>query len=145
MAYDLEKYRSKREKVLGVRRRGLSFGTVAALVAAVIVIGLGAVAVPRTIEYFITKNLDDAIYKLADSGKWHQPVVDSIKDLPGVRKVLTDNKETRLVITFDRHESGPEKFKVVFTSANLDAELLNRMDHRQRQVILKKEAEFEAP
>ena len=145
MAYDLEKYRSKREKVLGVRKRGLSFGTVAALVAAVIVIGLGGVAVPKTITYFSTRNLDDAIYKLADSGKWDQKVVGEIDDLPGVRSVLTDNHDTRLLITFDRHESGPEKFKIVFVSAGLDAELLNRMDHRQRQVILKKEAEFEAP
>ncbi len=145
MAYDFEKYRAKREKVLGVRRRGLNFGAVAALVAAVIVLGLGTVAVPKTVAYFSTRNLDDAIYKLADSVKWDHKVVNTINNLPGVRKVITDNNETRLLITFDRHESGPEKFKVVFTSADLDAELLNRMDHRQRQVILKKEAEFEAP
>ena len=144
MAYDFEKYRSKREKVLGVRKRGLSFGTVAALVAAVIVIGLGGVAVPRTIAYFSTRNLDDAIYKLADSGKWDQQVVSDIGDLPGVRSALTDNHDTRLVITFDRNESGPEKFKVVFGSEGLDAELLNRMGHRERKVILEKEAAFEA-
>ena len=48
MAYDLEKYRKKREKVLGVRKRGLSFSVVAAIVSIVIVTGLGAVVVPRT-------------------------------------------------------------------------------------------------
>ena len=144
MAYDFEKYRSKREKVLGVRKRGVSFGTMAALVAAFIVIGLGGVAVPKTVAYFSTRKLDDAIYKLADSSKWDQKVVSEIDDLPGVRSALTDNHDTRLLITFDRNESGPEKFKVVFGNEGLDAELLNRMDHRQRQVILKKEAAFEA-
>ncbi|MEN8142134.1 MAG: hypothetical protein ABFQ82_00885 [Thermodesulfobacteriota bacterium] len=144
MAYDFEKYRSKREKVLGVRSRGLSFGAVAGLVATVIVLGLGGVAVPKTVAYFSTKNLDDAIYKLADSGKWEQKVVGEIGGLPGVRSALTDNHDARLVITFDRHESGPEKFKVVFGREGLDAELLNRMGHRERKVILEKEAAFEA-
>jgi hypothetical protein len=145
MAYDFEKYRDKREKVLGVRQRGLSFGAVAALVAIVIVLGLGGVAVPKTIAYFSTRNLDDAIYKMADSGTWDQEVVSEIDGLPGVRKALTDNHATRLVITFNRHESGPEKFKVVFGRTNVDAELLNQMDHRQRKVILEKEAAFETP
>jgi hypothetical protein len=144
MAYDFEKYRSKREKVLGVRKRGMSFGAVAGLVAAVIVLGLGGVAVPKTITYFSTKNLDDAIYKLADSGTWDKKIVGEIDGLPGVRAALTDNHDTRLVITFDRDESGPEKFKVVFNRESLDAELLNRMGHRQRKVILEKEAAFEA-
>ncbi len=145
MAYDFEKYRDKREKVLGVRQRGLSFGAVAALVAVVIVLGLGGVAVPKTVAYFTTRNLDDAIYKLADSGKWNQEVVSEINGLPGVRKALTDNHDTRLVITFNRYDSGPEKFKMVFGRKNIEAELLNQMDHRQRKVILAKEAAFETP
>jgi hypothetical protein len=145
MAYDFEKYRDKREKVLGVRKRGLSFGAAAALVAVVIVLGLGGVAVPKTFSYFSTRNLDDAIYKLADSSKWGQEVVSEIDGLPGVRKALTDNHDTRLVITFNRYESGPEKFKVVFGRKDLAAELLNQMDHRQRKVILEKEAAFETP
>lgn len=145
MSYDFEKYRNKREKVLGVRQRGLSFGAVSALVALVIVLGLGGVAVPKTVAYFSTRNLDDAIYKLADSGAWDRKVVSEIDGLPGVRKASTDNHDTRLVVTFDRYESGPEKFKVVFGREGLAAELLNRMDHRQRKVILEKEAAFETP
>ena len=144
MAYDFEKYRSKREKVLGVRKRGLSFGTVATLVAAVILLGLGSVAVPKTVAYFSTKNLDDAIYKLADAGNWDKKIVGEIGGLPGVRSALTDNHDTRLVITFDRDDSGPEQFKVIFSREGLKAELLNRMGHRQRKVILAKEAAFEA-
>lgn len=145
MAYDFEKYRDKREKVLGVRKRGLSFGVVATLVAAVIVLGLGAVAVPKTISYFTTRNLDDAIYKLADSTAWHQAIVKKIDTLAGVRKAVTDNHDKRLVVTFNRNETGPEKFKAVFRQDGVEAELLNRMDYRQRMSILKKEAEFETP
>ena len=145
MAYDFEKYRDKREKVLGVRKRGLSFGAVAALVAAVIVLGLGGVAVPKTVAYFTTRNLDDAIYKLADSTAWDQKIVKKIDDLAGVRKAVTDNHDMRLVVTFNRHETGPEKFKAVFRKDGVEAELLNRMGYRQRMSILKKEAEFETP
>jgi hypothetical protein len=144
MAYDFEKYRDKREKVLGVRKRSMGFGAIATLVAAVILLGLGAVAVPKTISYFSTKNLDDAIYKLADSGKWRQEIVKEINGLPGVRSAVADNHDTRLVITFDRNESDPEKFKIFFRNEGLDAELLNQMGHRQRKVILEKEAAFEA-
>ena len=145
MAYDFEKYRDKREKVLGVRKRGLSFGVVAALVAAVIVLGLGGVAVPKTVAYFTTRNLDDAIYKLADSTTWNQEIVKKIDELAGVRQAVTDNHDKRLVVTFNRHETGPEKFKIVFSRDGVEAELLNRMDYRQRMSILKKEAEFETP
>ena len=145
MSYDFEKYRNKREKVLGVRQRGLSFGAVSALISLVIVLGLGGVAVPKTVAYFSTRNLDDAIYKLADAGAWDQKVVSEIDAQPGVRMASTDNHDTRLVITFNRHESGPEKFKVVFGRMNIEAELLNQMDHRQRKVILEKEAAFETP
>lgn len=144
MAYDFEKYRDKREKVLGVRKRGLSFGAVASLVAVVIVLGLGSVAIPKTVTYFTTKNLDDAIYRLTDSGIWEKKIVEEIGDLPGVRWAVTDNHDTRLVVTFDRHESGPEKFKLVFGREGVEAELLNQMGHRERKVILKKEAAFEA-
>ena len=58
---------------------------------------------------------------------------------------LVPRNDTRLVITFYRYESGPEKFKVVFGRKSLAAELLNQMDHRQRKVILEKEAAFETP
>ena len=35
MSYDLEKYRDKREKVLGVKKRGINFATIAATVSGV--------------------------------------------------------------------------------------------------------------
>ena len=33
MSYDPEKYREKREKVLGIKKRGLGFGTIAMIVS----------------------------------------------------------------------------------------------------------------
>jgi hypothetical protein len=145
MAYDFEKFREKREKVLGVRRRGLGFGAVAALVAGIIVLGLAVVAVPKTVSYFTTRNLDDAIYKLADATAWDQVIVKEINALPGVQKVVIDNHDQRLVVTFNRQETGPEKFQQVFSRAASKAELLNRTGHRERMTILHQEAEFETP
>lgn len=144
MAYDLEKYRDKREKVLGVRKRGLSFAVVAALVAGFIVLGLAVVMVPKTVSYFTTKNLDDAIYKMADSSKWDKNIVEEIGDLPGVRKVVVDKRGRRLVIVFDRLKTSLEKINIVFERGEVKADLLNTIGHRQRESILKKEAEFEA-
>ena len=46
MAYNLEKYRGKREKVLGVKKRGISFGALASIVSLVIILGMGVVVVP---------------------------------------------------------------------------------------------------
>ncbi|MBT3388533.1 MAG: hypothetical protein HN417_11415, partial [Desulfobacula sp.] len=45
MAYDPEKYREKREKVLGIRKRGMGFGTIAMVVSLVIIVGLSFVTV----------------------------------------------------------------------------------------------------
>ena len=47
MSYDLDKYRDKREKVLGVRKRGVSFGTLAAIVSLCIVVGLAFLVIPE--------------------------------------------------------------------------------------------------
>ncbi|MBU0675283.1 MAG: hypothetical protein KJ950_11620 [Proteobacteria bacterium] len=144
MIYNYEKYRDKREKVLGVRKRGISFGMMVLIVSGVIILGLGGLAVPRAIAYLTTRNLDDAIYKMADSKAWSQEVVTLIANQPGVTRALTDNHDTRLVVTFNRNETGPEKFKNIFLTRRITADLLNRMDHRNRMSILKKEAEFEA-
>lgn len=145
MSYSLEKYRVKREKVLGVRKRGLSFGAAAALVAAVIVIGLGSLALPRVIDYLANKNLDDAIYKLAGSGSWPAPVIQGVSALHGVRSVTADSHDTRLVVTFDRTMLDTAKLGNFFSGQGLQAELLNTMDHRHRMTILAKEAKLETP
>jgi len=145
MSYDFEKYREKREKVLGVKKRGMSFGTLASIVSLIIILGLGVVVVPKGIAYFATKNLDDAIYKLSDSGSWSEQTVNAVYNLKGVSKAETDNHGTRLVVTYNRLETSTEEINALFVREKVEADLLNKMDHRHRMSILKKEAEFEAP
>jgi hypothetical protein len=139
MAYDLDKYRAKREKVLGVRKRGVSFAVAAALVAGIILIGLGVIAAPKAIDYLTTRNLDDAIYKLADGGSWSQEVVTKITALAGVNRAVADQHSARLVVTFNRNETDLGQLEALLNRQGLKAELLNRIDHRQHQSILAKE------
>ena len=144
MVYDFEKYRDKREKVLGVKRRGLNFGTLAVVVSAVIVLSLGVVAVPRALEYLSTRNLDDAIYKMAGSNAWPQDVVLSVDAIDGVTQVITDTRDTRLIVTFNRLKTDAHTINNFFKNRGLDVDLLNTMDRNHRMSILEKEAEFEA-
>jgi hypothetical protein len=144
MVYDPEKYRDKREKVLGIKKRGLGFGTLASIVVGVIVLGLSFVAVPQAISYINTRNLDDAIYKL-DSTTFKDAIIKEIESIEGVAFISKDKHDTRLVITFDRRVVNTNIFSTVFNKNNLDATLLNRINHRQRQSTLKEEEEFEAP
>jgi len=144
MAYDLEKYRDKREKVLGVRKRGLSFGTIATIVSVCIITGIGFIAVPRAVSYVMTRNLDDVIYKLEHSKTWPGEILTEVQVLSGVDNVLTDKHDTRLVVTFDRTQTKPDAFAALFKQKGLKATLLNRVNHRQRMETLQEEAELEA-
>ncbi len=144
MVYDPEKYREKREKVLGIRKRGLSFGSIASIIAGIIIFGMGLVTVPKAVSYIATRNLDDAIYKLAKSKPFQSTVIEQIKAVKGVVEIEKDKHDTRLVITFDRRETDLSDLKAVFLKNNLKVTLLNRVNHRQRQTTLKKEEEFEA-
>jgi hypothetical protein len=139
MPYNFDKYRAKREKVLGVRKRGVSFALAAALVAGVILLGLGVIAAPKAIDYLTTRNLDDAIYKLADGGSWSPEVVAEITAQPGVSKAVADQHSARLVVTFNRNDTDLGQLEALLNRKGLKAELLNRTDHRQRQTILAKE------
>jgi len=139
MSYNFDKYRAKREKVLGVRKRGLSFAAAAALVAGVIIIGLGGIGAPRAIDYLTTRNLDDAIYKLADSGTWSPEVVAEIAAQPGVSRAVADQHSARLVVTFNRNITDLASLESLLNNKGLKAELLNRIDHRQRLTIIAKE------
>jgi len=143
MLYDPEKYREKREKVLGIRKRGLSFLTVASIIAGLIIFGIGFVTVPSAVSYITTRNLDDVIYKLDKDMTWKDTVVIKIEAVKGVAFLKKDKHDTRLVITFDRREADLSDFTAVFSKNNLKATLLNRVNHRQRQTTLKEEAELE--
>jgi len=143
MLYDPEKYREKREKVLGIKKRGLSFSTVASIIAGLIIFGIGFVTVPSAVSYITTRNLDDVIYKLDKDMIWKDAVVIKIEAVKGVAFLKKDKHDTRLVITFDRREADLSDFTAVFSKNNLKATLLNRVNHRQRQTTLKEEAELE--
>ncbi|MCP4022325.1 MAG: hypothetical protein GY729_10820 [Desulfobacteraceae bacterium] len=144
MAYDPEKYRDKREKVLGIQSRGISFGILSSLIALVILFGISFITVPGAVSYIKTKHLDDAIYKLENDAAWPANVVEQVNIMEGVKTVIKDKHDTRLVITFDRRIVQPSMFTVVFKKYDLTATLLNQVNHRQRQTTLKQEKELEA-
>ncbi|MBU4344596.1 MAG: hypothetical protein KKB05_06265 [Proteobacteria bacterium] len=144
MTYDLEKYRYKREKVLGLKKRGLSFGTLAAIVSFSIIAGLSFVVIPKTVDYMATRNLDDAIYKLENPAVWHDDIIKRILGISGVKKAMTDKNSRRLVVTFDRREVDAIKFSDLFKQKGLKATLLNRLSHRQRLATQSEEEKFEA-
>jgi copper chaperone CopZ len=142
MAYNFDKYREKREKVLGVKKRGVSFGTLATIVSLVIILGLGIVVVPKSIAYFNTRHLDDAIYKLQDVATWSTEVITGIQELAGVKSVETDTNNSRIVITFDKSVTGTADINAFFKQQNIQTVLLNQVGHADRQKILEKEAKF---
>ncbi|MBW1898336.1 MAG: hypothetical protein JRI61_04665 [Deltaproteobacteria bacterium] len=144
MAYDLEKYREKREKVLGVKKRGISFSAIATIISICIIAGIGFAAVPRAVSYVMTRNFDDAIFKLENSKSWPSDLVTELPGIEGVDKAKTDKHGTRLVVTFDRTVTEPESFLTVFKQKGLKPTLLNRVNHRQRINTLKEEKELEA-
>lgn len=143
MAYDLEKYRDKREKVLGVKKKGISFGTWAATVSAIIVVGLILMVAPKSIAYFTTRNLDDVIYKLSGEQAWPQDVIHTIATLDGVKLAIADKQGARLVVTFDRSITGTENMSAFFKEQGYHAVLLNRVSHRQRIQTEQEEAKLE--
>jgi len=143
MAYDLEKYRDKREKVLGRKKRGLSFGTMAVLVSGLIILGLGVAVVPKAVAFFNTRNLDDAIYKLQNrTAMPAQLGPELMRDLHGVKEIEADSHGARIVVTFDRSMTGAEKIAAYLRQKGVDTVLLNQVSRRQRLATLRKEAEF---
>jgi len=143
MAYDLEKYRDKREKVLGVKKKGISFGVWAATVSTIIIVGLISMVAPKSIAYFSTRNLDDVIYKLSGDEIWPQDVVHTVATLKGVKYAVADKDGARLVVTFDRSITDPENMKTYFKENGYRVVLLNRVNHRQRVQTEQEEAELE--
>ena len=139
MAYNPEKYRDKREKVLGVRRRGIGFGALALIVSGLILLGFGWTIIPQSVAWWSGRNLEDAIYKLKNGGAWPAEVASAIGVLPGIKKAATDKDGTRLVVTFDRTVSDPRRLTPLFEKKGLEAVLLNRVGHRHQMDSMKKE------
>jgi len=145
MAYDPEKYREKREKVLGIRKRGMGFGTIAMVVSLVIIVGLSFVTIPQAISYMTTRHLDDAIFKLESNSPWPAGIITGIQSLKGVKSIEKDPHTTRLVITFDRRVVKISSITAQFDKQNVNVTLLNQVNHRQHQDTKKnEEKEIEA-
>ena len=142
MAYDLEKYRDKREKVLGVKKRGISFGTLALIVSMTIVVGLGLVVIPKSIAYFHARHLEDAIYKVQGETVVPHEFVVELRNLAGVQEVVDETSAHRVVVTYNKSETDTAKILAFFRQNDLPVVLLNKLSHTQRMQTMKKEAEF---
>ena len=146
MAYDPEKYREKREKVLGIKKRGLGFGAIAMVVSLVIIVGLSIVTVPQAISYMTTRHLDDAIFKLESNSTWPERTITRLNSIQGVKNTVRDKHDMRLVVTYDRRMVKLSNITALFGQYDLNVTLLNEVNHRQHQNTLKKEeAELETP
>lgn len=141
MSYDLEKYREKRERVLGVKKRGLGFGRVAALVSLAILLGLGMVVIPRAITFLQNRQLEDAIFKLFGERAGAERVLAELRKQDGVREVVLDGHGSRVVVTFNRETLDTARISAFFLKQGAQAVLLNEVGHHQRLHTMKKEAE----
>ncbi|MCP4159488.1 MAG: hypothetical protein GY760_05410 [Deltaproteobacteria bacterium] len=144
MSYDLEKYRDKREKVLGVKRRGLSFQLIVGVFAFLIIFSTGFIFIPDAVSHFRSRNLDDAIYKLEKTKPWESRIVESVKLERGVKNVEISAHGMRLTLTFNREKYSLDQFESIVKREGFFPILLNRMDHNRRMNILDEEKEFEA-
>ncbi len=141
MAYDPEKYREKREKVLGIKKRGIGFGTLATIVSIVIVVGLSVVTVPQAVSYMSARNLDDAIFKLESEKSWPVDALESVRLLSGVKTMVKDKNDTRLVVTYDRRKVQVSNITNRFGRHNVKVILLNQVNHLQHEATMKDEEE----
>jgi len=138
MTYDLEKYRVKREKVLGVRKRGINFGTMALIVSGVIVFGLGALVIPRAVAYLQSRNLDDAIYKVQEGSSLPADLIIGLVGVEGVKDATMEADKGRVVVTFDRGVIDTDGIESFFRKKDLQVILLNRVGHGHSLASLEK-------
>ncbi len=140
MVYDLEKYREKRERVLGVKKRGLGFGRVVGLVAIAILLGLGLVVIPRSIAFLQNRQLEDAIYKLSGERSGSELALAELKKQEGVRDVVVDAHGSRVVVTYNKGVLDTARISAFLLKQGAQAVLLNEVGHSQRMHTMKKEA-----
>lgn len=144
MTYDFEKYREKREKVLGVKKRTMSFSTIAVIVSVCMLAGLVLAVTPKAVSFVMTRNLDDAIYKFEGVGTLPHDILLNIQGMEGVKSVVLDKDGTRLVVTFNRTSINTERINDFFKEKGLKSTLLNRVSHHQRMETMKEEKTIEA-
>ena len=146
MAYDPEKYREKREKVLGIKKRGIGFRTLAMIVSVLVVAGLGVVTVPRAVSYMAIRNLDDAVFKLESGASWPKTAISELSAMEGVKQIVQDKNGSRLVVTYDHRKVKTDAVIEGFVRQDLRVILLNEVNHRRHRTTMKHEEEdSEAP
>ncbi len=146
MAYDPEKYREKREKVLGIKKRGIGFRTLAMIVSVLVVAGLGVVTVPRAVSYMAIRNLDDAVFKLESGSSWPKTAISELSAMEGVKQIVQDKNGSRLVVTYDHRKVKTDAVIEGFVRQDLRVILLNEVNHRRHRTTMKHEEEdSEAP
>jgi len=141
MTWDPEKYREKREKVFGVRKRGISFTVILVVASCVILGGMASLGLPGAISYMRTRHLDDAIFRLEGNQTWPNGLIVALGQMEGVAAASLDTHNTRLVVTFDRRLSQPQVFVTLFGKHGLKSTLLNRVGHRHHMTTLENEKE----
>ncbi len=144
MGYDIEKYRLKREKVLGVKKRGMPFASMAVLFTLGIFITVGWVVLPQAIAYIKNRNLDDVIFRVEGSTPWNEQSVVAMTSQEGVEDIKIETENNRVIITLNREVIGPEEIKQILKKHGKDGVLLNVIGHSQRLKIVAEEAKFEA-
>jgi hypothetical protein len=143
VVYDFDKYRCKREKVLGVKRRTISFAQLTVIFTLVFFISAGAVILPKAVSFFSNRNLDDVIFRLENKASLTGHSLESVMALPGVTHVHQDGKKKRIIITYNRQQIQVEKISKALKNAGQDVVLLNTVGHSQRLKTLAEEARFE--
>lgn len=143
MAYNYDKYKSKREKVLGVKKRSMSFVHFTSLFTLVFLLAAGIMVLPQAVAFFSNRPLDDVIFRINQENGSVESSLETIRNLPGVTKVQEESREMRIVVTFNRHKIQPEQIERALEAVGLSVVLLNTVGHSQRLKILAEEAKFE--
>ena len=143
MSYNLEAYRTKREKVLGVKSNTVSFGKISTFLAGGIMLIIAIVVIPQMANFLKNRNLEDVIYRLNNNTDWSSAPFQALDKIPGVVAITKDQNNHRLIITYNRTQTKPVLISGILKQQNMDVIQLNVISHNQRLTSLKTEAKFE--
>lgn len=145
MHYDLEKYRVKRERVLGRKRSFPTMRHISMLFAVTVVCVVSVIVIPQAIAFLQERHLADAIYRQVDNLPWDEHLVQELQGLQGVKTVAIDTRTNRMVVTFNATALSVDRINSAMSaSEDIRPVLLNVLGHRQRMETMAKEAAFEA-
>ena len=144
MVYDPEKFRDKRERVLGVKKRKPILGIFVVLFVSAIFVTTGITVIPQVTDYLRYRHLDDAIIKPAAGLDWSTKHSESLHSHAGVVQISYEEHSDRLVVTYNRNMTNSEDIMRSIAERGFEANLLNVVGHAERMKIVREEQEFEA-